>query len=372
MKFVDQTEVRVRSGRGGPGLVSFRSAKNLPKLGADGGDGGFGGHVYLEGDVQLNTLSGLYYKKLYAAGDGGKGGPNGRTGKNGSDRIIRVPVGTVARNLADGSLLGEVVEDGQRLLIAEGGKRGLGNIRYLSSRHQAPEEHTSGGPSIEVRLALELKIIADVGLAGFPNAGKSTLLSTISAARPKVADYPFTTLDPQLGVVDMEKVTGEWGQSFVVADIPGLIEGASDGRGLGHEFLRHLERTKLICYVIDPHDPTAESPEQAFQVLQQELSRYGHGLVEKQALVILTKADLGLEDDQLARWQFFFADQGLPALSVSAVSGLGLVEWKQQVWAKVKALKEQVTVETVAEPQAASDSAATQGADVDEDVLGFS
>lgn len=208
MKFVDSTEIRVRSGRGGAGMVSFKSARNMPKLGADGGDGGFGGSVYLVGASGLNTLSGLYFRQLYAAEDGGKGGPNGKTGADGAELEVTVPLGTVAINKATGAVLGEITKGGERLLVAKGGKRGLGNIRYLSSTHQAPEESTKGGSGEEVDLQLELKVIADVGLAGFPNAGKSTLISRISRARPKIADYPFTTLVPHLGVVSVEDDAG--------------------------------------------------------------------------------------------------------------------------------------------------------------------
>ena len=277
MKFIDEILIRARSGHGGAGLCSFRSAKNAPKLGADGGDGGFGGHVLFKGNSTLNTLSHLYYMKVYAAGDGERGGLNGRTGANGRDCVIEVPVGTIVFNADTDEVMCEVLEDGELVQLAEGGKRGLGNLRYVSSTHQAPEEHTSGGEGIELNLKLELKLIADAGFAGFPNAGKSTLLSTISAAEPKVADYPFTTLEPQLGVVDVSQQTGEWGKSFVAADIPGLIEGASEGKGLGHEFLKHLERTKVIVFVIDafPFDET--TPFEAFNKLKAELRNYGSG-----------------------------------------------------------------------------------------------
>ncbi|MFW7382022.1 MAG: Obg family GTPase CgtA [Oligoflexus sp.] len=380
MKFIDRTEIRIRSGRGGPGMVSFRSAKNLPKLGADGGDGGFGGSVYLVGEQQLNTLSGLYYKQLYAAEDGRKGGTNNCTGRNGADLEVKVPIGTIAYDKDTGEVLGEVLEHEQKILVAEGGKRGLGNLRYLSSRHQAPEEHTQGGPAVELMLRLELKILADVGLAGFPNAGKSTFLSVISAARPKVADYPFTTLEPQLGVVDLQKLTGQWGESIVVADIPGLIEGASEGRGLGHEFLRHLERTKVICYVIDPYDLEGRDAADAFAILKEELNKFAFHLGQKDFLVALTKADLRESSFETDKLLAEFQEQGICALAISSASGLGINELKLQLWKMVKAAKDKVQVEV--DEQAAQlrrDDRANKAAKyqqigdtADSDLLGFS
>ncbi|MES2746432.1 MAG: GTPase ObgE, partial [Bdellovibrionota bacterium] len=238
MKFIDQTEIDVRSGDGGDGLVSFRAAKYQPKAGLDGGDGGFGGSVYLVGNAQLNSLSSLYYRRMYAAENGGRGGTNNCTGADGDDLLIRVPVGTIAYDRETGRQVAEILEEGQQIMLAEGGVRGLGNFRFLSSTHQAAEESTAGSPGKELKISLELKLIADVGFAGFPNAGKSTLLSVISSATPKIADYPFTTLTPQLGVVDVPGNSSWDSRSFVAADIPGLIEGASDGKGLGHEFLR--------------------------------------------------------------------------------------------------------------------------------------
>ena len=298
MKFIDSIQIDIRSGHGGAGLVSFRAAKNRPRLGADGGDGGFGGSVFLVGGNGLNTLSGLYYKRLYAAEDGVKGGANGRTGRNGNDMVIPVPLGTVATDIVTGRVVCEVLEHEQKYLVAAGGKRGLGNARYLSSTHQAPEEHTGGGPSSELNLQLELNLIADVGFAGFPNAGKSTLLSRISHARPKIADYPFTTLVPYLGVVSVDPGDeGRWGSSFVAADIPGLVEGASQGRGLGHDFLKHLERTKVIAYVIDGFDMSAPECGEAFLQLQKELSCYSQAMGKKRHCVIVTKSDLCADDD---------------------------------------------------------------------------
>ena len=331
MKFVDETKIQVRSGKGGSGMVSFRSGKNAPKLGADGGDGGFGGNVYLQGNPQLNTLSSLYYKKLYAAEDGVKGGVNGRTGRKGEDCIIPVPLGTVAVNVDTGEQICEVLDD-EPVLIAEGGRRGLGNMRYLSPTHQAPHEYKAGGPGVEFELGLELKLIADVGFAGFPNAGKSTLLSVLSAATPRIADYPFTTLEPQLGVVDLADCGDYWDSSFVAADIPGLIEGASEGRGLGHEFLRHLERTKIIVYVIDAFPIDETPPLQTFKTLQHELAHFGESLCRKKSVIVLTKSDLTPADFDASGLLADFKALGLPTFQISAATLDGIKSLKVELF----------------------------------------
>ncbi|NRA65164.1 MAG: GTPase ObgE [Pseudobacteriovorax sp.] len=339
MKFVDETRIRVRSGAGGNGMVSFKAAKNAPKLGADGGDGGFGGHVYLVGNPQLNTLSSLYYKRLYTAEDGVKGGSNGCTGRNGEDCLIQVPLGTVATNLETGEIIAEVLTP-EPVRIARGGKRGLGNLRYVSPTHQAPHEFKEGGPSIEFDLGLELKLIADVGFAGFPNAGKSTLLSVISAAEPRIADYPFTTLEPQLGVVDLNDCGDYWDRSFVAADIPGLIKGASLGKGLGHEFLRHLERTKVIVYVIDPYPVTEDDPFQTFETLKRELENFSSGFSLKKSLVVLTKADLKPDDFSINALKAKFLDIGVDVIEMSSVAQTGIKDLKLKVWDLVEKEKD--------------------------------
>ncbi len=332
MKFVDKTTVRVRSGAGGSGKVSFMRAKNQPKMGPDGGDGGFGGDVYLVGNPQLNTLSTLRFRKTYRAGDGVSGGTAHKTGADGDDLLIPVPLGTVAVDMETQAHLGEILYRDQRLLIAKGGKRGLGNARFLSSTHQAPEEHTPGGPAQELTLNLELKLLADIGLAGFPNAGKSTLLSCISSARPKIADYPFTTLTPQLGVVDHPNEERGWGRSLVVADIPGLIEGASEGKGLGLEFLRHLERTRIILYVLDAHTDTG-APEaiEALAKLRFELGQFSPTLVGKRSLVVLTKLDL-IDDERLTAIRSSLHETGFEVLEIAAVTGMGLTTLKQRLF----------------------------------------
>lgn len=341
MKFVDETAIHIRSGKGGRGMVSFKAAKNAPKLGADGGDGGFGGHVYLQGNPQLNTLSGLYYKKLYAAADGAKGGANGRTGKNGEDMVIQVPIGTIAYNKDTGDVVCEILTE-EKVMVAKGGKRGLGNLRYLSPTHQAPEEYTSGGERVEMFLGLELKLLADVGFAGFPNAGKSTLLSAISAARPKVADYPFTTLQPQLGVVDLHDCGGYWDRSFVAADIPGLIEGAHLGRGLGHEFLRHLERTKVIAYVIDPFAWDGLEPIDAYRTLKKELENFGDQLATKRAVLVFTKTDLCWDNFEWEEILDPFVDEDIEILTISSVAQKGIRDLKLKLWDIIQDEKEKV------------------------------
>jgi GTP-binding protein len=326
MKFVDSTQINVRSGDGGNGMVSFRAASNMPKLGADGGDGGHGGHVYLKGHKGLNTLSHLYYRRKYAAENGERGGSNSCTGASGDDMIVVVPLGTMATDLDTGEELMEVMEHDKCYRICEGGHRGLGNQRYLSSIHQAPEEFKCGTPGESKNVGLELKLIAEVGLAGFPNAGKSTLLSVISAAKPKVADYPFTTLEPNLGVVDMNGLASTYGASFVMADIPGLIEGASEGRGLGHDFLRHLERTKVIAYVIDEFSLEHE-PLEALRTLQGELQRYSAELFSRPSVVILTKQDVRsdeIDEEDEEDLAEIIENMGFQVLRISAVSRAGL------------------------------------------------
>lgn len=301
MKFVDSIEILVRAGNGGAGMVSFKTARNKPKLGCDGGDGGFGGDIVLVGSRRLNTLSSLRYNREYKADDGERGSSNNCTGADGEDLRIETPLGTQILLEENGSLLGEILWPGQELIIAKGGKRGLGNQRFVSSTHQTAEEFTSGGEGEAYRLRLELKLLADVGFAGLPNAGKSTLLSRLSSARPKIADYPFTTLVPHLGVVELEDSKEFGSESFVAADIPGLIEGASEGRGLGHAFLRHLERTKVIAYVIDVFEGDnagAEDggnglePVAAFNLLRAELIKFNADLASKPGVIILNKFDL--------------------------------------------------------------------------------
>lgn len=347
MKFIDETEIDVRSGDGGPGLISFRAAKYQPKAGIDGGDGGFGGHVYLVGNSQLNSLSGLYYRSMYAAGNGERGGTNNCTGASGADMEIPVPIGTIAYDRETGELVAEVLDHNQKVRIAEGGKRGLGNYRFVSSTHQAPEEATQGGKGVEISLRLELKLIADVGFAGFPNAGKSTLLSVISAATPKIADYPFTTLTPQLGIVDIPGKDPWNSSSFIAADIPGLIEGASEGKGLGHEFLRHLERTKVITFVLDSFPLDETKPVDSFKILENELLNFSEKLYKKKRIALLTKADLAPADFDWSSLEDPLRALGLEVLRVSSVAGEGIQQFKRRAFEIVQEEKNRIEMDAL-------------------------
>ncbi|HET6229706.1 MAG TPA: GTPase ObgE [Longimicrobiaceae bacterium] len=282
--FLDHVVINVAAGTGGNGEVSFRRETGVPHGGPNGGDGGKGGDVVLVADVQLNTLLDYRYQQLYKAERGQHGQGYDRTGKSRDPLILRVPPGTVVRDDETGEVLGELVEDGQRLIVAHGGRGGRGNAQFATPTNQAPRRADPGEPGEERRIALELKLIADVGLVGEPNAGKSTFLAAISAATPKVADYPFTTLTPNLGVVQLSDH-----RSFVVADIPGIIEGAHEGKGLGHQFLRHIERTRTLAIFI-PAD--ALEPQEEYDRLRAELGQYSEELAEKQHCVVFTKADL--------------------------------------------------------------------------------
>lgn len=335
MQFIDSTEIFVRSGDGGNGMVSFKTASNKPKLGADGGDGGDGGDVVMVGYSQINTLSNVRYHHRFIAENGVRGGSNGKRGATGADMEVIVPLGTEVYHAGTGRLLCEILGDGQRAVIAQGGQRGLGNMRFLSSSHQAPFEFTEGGTGVEMDIRLELKLLADVGLAGLPNAGKSTLLSVLSSARPRIADYPFTTLTPNLGVVEL-KERGEYNlQSFVMADVPGLIEGASEGRGLGHAFLRHLERTKIIAYVIDTLPLDGADPLDTLELLRQELQNYDEKLASRRAVVVLNKIDMAVDEDDfamIAETKSAIEEMGFEVFVISAVLRDGLVALKERLY----------------------------------------
>jgi len=320
MHFIDRATIQVKSGNGGDGLVAFRREKYVPAGGPAGGNGGNGGSVILQATTDLQTLLDFRFENIFKAEDGGRGGPSNMTGKRGSDRIIKVPLGTVVMNEETGEFLGDLTEVNQTLVVAKGGKGGLGNRHFLSNQNRAPDYALPGLPGEELTLYLELKLIAEVGIIGLPNAGKSTLISVVSAARPKIADYPFTTLVPNLGVVSKPS-----GDGVVFADIPGLIEGASDGIGLGHDFLRHVERTKLLIHLIDV---TQEEPLEAYHTIQEELAAYGHGLDEKPQILALNKIDAMLPEDVEEIASHF--DQ--PILQISAASKKGLDKLLQTVW----------------------------------------
>ncbi|WP_018913750.1 Obg family GTPase CgtA [Thiomonas sp. FB-6] len=295
MKFVDEAHIEVFAGKGGNGCMSFRREKFIPFGGPDGGDGGRGGHIYVEADSNLNTLIDFRYQRLYRARNGEHGRGADQFGAAGEDMLLRVPVGTLVRDAATGELLADLATAGQRVVLAQGGAGGLGNLRFKSSTNRAPRQSTPGQLGEQRRLQLELKVLADVGLLGLPNAGKSTFIAAVSNARPKIADYPFTTLHPQLGVVRVGP-----GRSFVVADIPGLIEGAAEGAGLGHQFLRHLQRTRLLLHLVDvaPPDPEADPVRDARSVVA-ELKKYDPELAAKPRWLVLNKLDM-LDEQQRA------------------------------------------------------------------------
>ncbi len=340
MRFIDETLITAISGAGGDGLCSFKATKNCPKQGADGGDGGRGGHVYLQADPRLNTLSKLRFKEIFKALPGGRGGVNGRTGKSGADKTIPVPLGTVVRNAATGEMICEILQPNQKERICSGGTPGRGNAHFLKPQRQMPTWYTKGTPGEELRLHFELKLLADVGLAGLPNAGKSSLLRAISSARPRVADYPFTTLEPQLGVVDLLKETGSFDHSFVVADIPGLIEGASEGKGLGLRFLKHLERTKVTAYVIEPEGWPERNPYQTYELLRDELDSFNPELVERTSMIILTKLDLYQNSVDIECLTHFFGDLGLPVVAVSSATHAGMAQLKTKLFELITAAKQ--------------------------------
>jgi GTP-binding protein len=342
MKFIDSIAIIVRAGKGGNGIATFKTSKAKPKMGPDGGDGGKGGSVYLTGDNGVNTLSNLRFKGLYCAEDGVRGGANGCTGRCGEDFIITVPVGTSIYDADTRELLGEVLHEDDMVLVAKGGQKGLGNMHWATATHQRPEESRPGGKGEERNLQLELKLVADVGLAGFPNAGKSTLLSVISAAKPKIADYPFTTLVPNLGVVDAGANDGYNLKSFVMADVPGLIEFASEGKGLGHQFLKHLERTSLITYLIDIGDEE-RTPIEALNILKHELMAFSQELGSKPALVVLNKIDL-VDAETVTLWTEAIEKLGHEVLTISAVTNKGLQALKYRLYDLIQDYKKKMAL----------------------------
>jgi GTPase len=339
MQFIDQVEIQVQAGKGGDGLVAFRREKYVPAGGPSGGNGGRGGSVIFQADESLQTLLDFRYNHLFKADDGQRGGPNNRTGASGRDRIIAVPCGTVVYDADTEEFLGDLIKPGQVFCAAQGGKGGLGNQHFLSNHNRAPEKALPGLPGETRFLRLELKLLAEVGIIGLPNAGKSTLISALSAARPKIADYPFTTLVPNLGVV--RKPTGD---GTVFADIPGLIEGAHLGAGLGHDFLRHIERTRLLLHLVDV---TSDDPIADYQVIQEELRAYGRGLAERPQILALSKMDaVGGESQDVAeianRLQQIAQTE---VFQISAVTRSGLDPLLNEVWHQLDQLNETEPVE---------------------------
>ncbi len=324
MQFIDQAEIEVEAGKGGDGIVAFRREKYVPAGGPAGGNGGRGGDVILVAVEHLQTLLDFKYAHRFEGENGGRGGPNNRTGADGSDRTIEVPCGTVVYDADTGEMLGDLVQSGQTLCAAKGGKGGLGNKHFLSNRNRAPEYALPGLPGEKRNLRLELKLLAEVGIIGLPNAGKSTLISSLSAARPKIADYPFTTLVPNLGVVRKPN-----GDGTVFADIPGLIQGAHLGTGLGHDFLRHIERTRLLLHLIDA---TAVDPIANYQTIQQELQAYGRGLAERPQILALNKVD-AVESETLDALATQLSQLSqVPVFQISAVAQIGLDPLLQKIW----------------------------------------
>lgn len=320
--FVDYIRIFTRSGKGGAGSAHFARTKYNPQAGPDGGEGGRGGHIILRGNAQLWTLLHLRYHKNVLAENGQNGSKNNMTGRDGKDIIIEVPPGTIARDEETGEIEAEVLEDGQEVIWLPGGRGGLGNSRFATATNQAPDYAQPGEEGVEGWKYLELKILADVGLVGFPNAGKSTLLSVVSAAKPKIADYAFTTLIPQLGMVAWRD-----DKSFCMADLPGIIEGAAEGKGLGHRFLRHIERNPVLLFVI-PADSDDHAKE--FQVLLSELERYNPELLHKKILIAVSKSDM--LDEELKKEISSILPQNVPHLFFSAVTSQGVTELKDMLW----------------------------------------
>ena len=335
MKFVDEATIRVIAGNGGHGCLSFRREKYVARGGPDGGDGGHGGGVYLAADSSLNTLADFRVARKFRAGNGQPGAGRNMTGKSGDDLEVRVPIGTVVHDVDTGELICDLTEEDQRQLVAEGGRGGLGNTRFKSSTNRAPRKTTKGTPGESRHLKLELKVLADVGLLGMPNAGKSTLITAMSQAKPRIADYPFTTLHPNLGVVRVGRL-----QSFVMADIPGLIEGAAEGAGLGIQFLKHLQRTRLLLHLVDiaPIDPDVEPAREAVAIAA-ELAKFSAELAEKPRWLVINKIDLLSDEDLEVAREMLLEEldwQG-PVFEVSAATGAGTEALGQAV---IQALEE--------------------------------
>ena len=333
--FIDYVKIYCRSGKGGPGSMHFHRAKYVPKGGPDGGDGGRGGHIILRGNRNLWTLLHLKYQKHIFATDGGKGGASRSFGKDGEDKIIEVPCGTVVYNGDTGEWMCEIKEHGEEIILFRGGKGGLGNWHFRTATNQAPRYAQPGEPCMEANVILQLKVLADVGLVGFPNAGKSTLLSVVSAAKPEIADYPFTTLTPQLGIVSYRD-----NQSFCMADIPGIIEGAAEGRGLGLRFLRHIERNAVLLFMVPV---ITEDIRKEYEILLSELEKYNPQLLTKARILAISKCDIAdpeMDLDTLVKQ--LSADLQIPVITFSSASGMGITELKDMLWEELNKEQNQV------------------------------
>lgn len=331
--FIDRAKIHVQGGDGGNGVTAFRREKFVPRGGPSGGDGGRGGDVILLADASLNTLLHLRYNPRHIAERGSHGEGSNRSGHTGGDLVVRVPVGTQIFDATTGDLLHDLSHDGDRWLAARGGRGGFGNAHFTTSTNRAPRYHQSGSKGEEIELQLELKLLADVGLVGFPNAGKSTFISTVSAARPKIADYPFTTLEPHLGVVDL----GDF-RTFVIADIPGLIEGAHTGAGLGDRFLRHIERTKLLLHLVDVSSVSGRDAVSDYQTVNQELASYNQELATRPQFVVATKIDALDEPERLESLKRSAVKDAKPFFAISSATGEGVRELINAISAKVEEL----------------------------------
>ncbi len=333
--FIDRTKIRIQGGHGGNGVTAFRREKFVPRGGPSGGDGGRGGDVRIVADASLNTLLHLRYNPLHIAGRGLHGEGSNRSGKEGYDAIVRVPLGTQIFDPRTNELLFDFAEDGQRWRAARGGRGGFGNAHFATSTNRAPRYHQEGSPGEEFELQLELKLLADVGLVGFPNAGKSTFISTVSAARPKIADYPFTTLEPHLGVVDL----GDF-HTFVIADIPGLIEGAHEGHGLGDRFLRHVERTKVLLHLVDVSSASGRDPANDYDVINRELAAYDSDLALRSQIVVATKIDALDERERLEHLRERAREDEKPFFAISSVTGAGVRELINEIARELEKIRE--------------------------------
>ncbi len=334
MRFIDEVEIRVVSGRGGDGYVSFRREKFVPFGGPDGGEGGKGGSVRIRAVRGMSTLSSLRGRRVYAAQNGAPGARAQRTGRSGQDKLIPVPLGTLVRDMESGALLADLTEDGQEAVVVRGGRGGKGNMALRTATNRAPRHAEQGGSAQERQLHLELRLLADVGVVGFPNAGKSTFVARVSAARPRIADYPFTTLVPNLGVVD-RGVDGSW----VVADVPGLIEGAAQGAGLGHRFLRHVQRTRLLLHLVAATADEAHDPLTRYRILSQELREFDPALARRPQVVALSKTD-AVDEARLQALLAELREAGVgPVFCFSAVSGQGLQGLLDEIWARLQNLE---------------------------------